>query len=69
MKYWKDEETGIPYYQPDSTREWLEEIIGVGFDYDDRQTSDELKDLIDEIVSMSIKALRCLDDGKIENKE
>jgi hypothetical protein len=62
MRTWKDEKTGIRMCEPDSCDEWLTLLWMVGADYDGCNTVDSLKALVDELVDMSLKAQRCLDE-------
>lgn len=52
-------------WSPDSADEWMELIVGIGFDYDGCNTVESLKSLVDELVEMAQKARICLKDGKI----
>ena len=51
--------------EPDSVDEWLRQIWAVGADYDGCYSINSLKELIDELVSMSQKARACLREGKL----
>lgn len=55
--------------EPDCADEWLQMIWGIGCDYDGYSSSNDLKDLIDELVEMSKKARECLRNGKIFSSE
>lgn len=52
-------------WNPDSADEWLEIIVGIGFDYDGCNTVESLKGLVDTLVEMSQKARECLRSEKI----
>lgn len=67
MRTWKDEKTGIRMCEPDSCDEWLTLLWMVGADYDGCNTVDSLKALVDELVDMSLKAQRCLDEEHAGN--
>lgn len=69
MKTWKDKETGIVFSEPDCTDEWLQAIWAIGIDYDGYEKPENLKALIDELVSFSQKARECLREGKLFPKE
>ncbi len=63
MRYWKKDEVTV--CEPDCADEWMELIWQVGVDYDGCNTVKELRSLIDELVEMSQKARRCLEEGKV----
>lgn len=63
MRYWKKGEVAV--CEPDCADEWMELIGQVGVDYDGYNTVKELRSLIDELVEMSQKARRCLEEGKV----
>ena len=65
MKYWVDEVTGTKMCEPDCVDEWLFDIWAIGVDYDGYHKTEDLKDLIDELVDMAKKARECLWDGKL----
>ena len=65
MRFWKDEESGCNMCEPDCADEWLHMIWAVGCDYDGYTSARGLRELIDELVEMSQKARKCLQDGKI----
>lgn len=69
MKYWTDKETGAKYTEPDCVDEWLYHIWAIGHDYDGYNDAENLKIVIDELVSMSQRARDCLRDGKLFPKE
>lgn len=69
MKYWYDKNFGGIMCEPNSADEWLELIWEVVFDYDGRNKDKELKDLVDELVDMALKAKNCLRDGKLFEDE
>ena len=56
---------GIRMCEPDCADEWMDQIWLVGCDYDGCHTADELKGLIDELISYSLRARECLRDGKL----
>lgn len=65
MRLWIDETSGCKMFEPDCADEWLHMIWAVGVDYDGCSTTQELQELIDELVEMSQKARECLRNGKI----
>lgn len=69
MRYWTDEETGMPLCEPNCADEWLHDIWAIGLDYDGYSTVEGLKSLVDELVEMSQKARQCLREGKIYSQE
>lgn len=64
MKIWTDE-CGGKWCEPDCCDEWLFDIWAIGCDYDGETTVDDLKKLVDQLVSMSQRARDCLHDGKL----
>ena len=65
MKHWYSEEHGVWMCEPDCVDEWLFDIWAIGVDYDGCQTSEELKKLIDELVTMIEMARGCLWENKL----
>ena len=65
MRSWTDEESGINMYEPDCVDEWLWHIWAIGFDYDGYHKTEDLKELIDELIDMSKRARECLWNGKL----
>lgn len=63
MRYFTKD--GIRMCEPDCADEWMEEIWLVGCDYDGCHNAEDLKHLIDELISYSQKARDCLRNGKI----
>ena len=64
MKTWTNE-NGVKMYEPDCVDEWLYHIMAIGVDYDGYCTAEDLKELIDELVSMTSKARKCLWNNKL----
>ena len=64
MKQWIDE-NGTHWCEPDCVDEWLFDIWAIGFDYDGCHNAEDLKKLIDELISMADKARECLWDNKL----
>lgn len=60
MKISTDEETGLSWYEPDCVDEYLHDIWAIGVDYDGAHSEEDLKKLVDELVSMAKKARKCL---------
>lgn len=70
MKHWYDKEFASIICEPNSADEWLWHIWAIGLDYDGCNTVESLKELVDELVDMSIKARDCLHSGLLfEDKE
>lgn len=65
MRVWVDEASGCKMCEPDCADEWLDMIWCLGVDYDGYTTVEGLRSLVDELVEMSQKARRCLQEGKI----
>ena len=65
MKEWVDEATGVPMCEADCADEWLQLIWSVGCDHDGFNDVDSLKNLIDELVTMSQNARTCMREGKL----
>ena len=70
MKYWYDKEFKGVVCEPSCADEWLWQLWAIGLDYDGCNTVESLKELVDELVDMALKARDCLHDGKLfEDKE
>lgn len=65
MRVWVDENSGCRMCSPDCCDEWLFDIWAFGNDYDDANTVEELKRLVDSLVKMSQRARDCLWDGAL----
>ena len=65
MKFWYDEEHDVNMGEPDCVDEWLFDIWAIGHDYDGYHKAEDLKELIDELISMANKARECLWDNKL----
>lgn len=65
MKHWYDKEFQCIVCEPDCVDEWLWHIWAIGLDYDGCNTVESLKELVDELVDMALKARNCLHDGKL----
>jgi mannose/cellobiose epimerase-like protein (N-acyl-D-glucosamine 2-epimerase family) len=70
MRYWYDKEFKGVICEPDSADEWMELIQDIAWNYDNCNTVESLKELIDEMVEMTSMARSCLIEGKVfEDKE
>ena len=70
MRYWYDKEYKAITCEPNCADEWLWHIWAIGLDYDGCNTVESLKELVDELVDMALKARDCLHNGKLfEDKE
>ena len=70
MKYWYDKEFKGVVCEPNCADEWLWYLWAIGLDYDGCNSVESLKELVDELVEIALKARDCLHDGKIfEDKE
>lgn len=69
MRIWIDSETGCKMCEPNCADEWLQFIWEIGWDYDGYTKASDLRDLIDELISMSQKARDCLRQGLIFPKD
>lgn len=65
MRTWIDPQTGCKMCEPNCADEWLQFIWEVGYGYDGYMKASDLRDLIDELISMSQKARDCLRQGLI----
>lgn len=65
MKYWYDKEFKGVICEPDSADEWMEHIEDIAFDYDECETIESLRRLIDKIIEITAKARICLIENKI----
>lgn len=58
------ETNNVSMYEPNSVEEYLELIVAIGSDYDGYSQSEDLKQLIDELVGLTNKARKCLFEKK-----
>ena len=65
MKYYTDEDSDIEEWEPDCVDELLYLIWAIGVDYDGCGTVESLKELIDGLVELSVKARKCLWENKL----
>ena len=65
MRKWTDKETGIKFCEPDCADEWLGDLWAIGCDYDGRNTVEDLKKLVDELLEMAHRARVCLWNNKL----
>jgi hypothetical protein len=65
MIYITDEETGMRIAISDCVDEYLFDIWAIGCDYDGCHNTQDLKALVDELVSLANKARECLWEGKL----